>query len=224
MKTSKMKTKLFAVLVVTFLPMKMYGQWRLGAMFGMDWNRYSINKQANWSYEKEIGGTAGVMGQYDIKDWLGIRAEVNWTMKDAILHDKATYMSCKMLNHYMQLPIMVSLSLSIFRNMKLFSNLGAYGGYLLSSYQASYHTEGRRHRNLQSGYIKYEFNDNTDQRLDYGLVGGIGGEYRIVQHWGVQLEFRYYHSLQSISKEYMMKNYPLYNNTCALQAAVYYYF
>lgn len=126
--------KLFTILAL-MLPSLGFAQWRVGVNGGADNNHFIIDKhyQTDYVYDDRWGVTLGVMGQYDINDWLGIRAELDWTQKNYRHHRQVNQlMDYKYVNNYLQLPVMASFS---FGGQKLrgFCNAGIYGGYWLTS-------------------------------------------------------------------------------------------
>ena len=71
---------------------------------------------------------------------------------------------------------------------------------------------------------RVSFDNEVDRRWDFGLVGGIGLEWRIAPHWAAQAEVRYYHSLVSTTKQYMRVKDYRYHSTTSIQLAAYYAF
>lgn len=205
-------------LLLALVPMVASAQWRIGAQVGASCNHFVIDKQyqTDYQYKDRWGMTVSLTGQYDFKDWLAVRAELNWTQKN---HRQTRYqlsqLNYRYFNNYLQLPVMASFS---FGGQKLrgFCNLGVYAGYWLSSRR-----EGTDYNSFTGKpYIIREdvkFNSDRDQRMDAGLLGGLGMEYRIARHWVAQVEVRYYYSTVSTQKDYMRVKDPRYNSTLALQ-------
>lgn len=218
----KSRFLLLAMLVAT--PFMAHAQWKIGATVGGDYNHYSINKQYlyDYSFKGRWGWTAGVMGQYNFTDWFGLRADLNWTQKNRRVTRDLTPEDVKYYNNYLQLPVMASFS---FGGSKLrgFCNVGVYGGYWMGSRKSGVEYNGFTQR-AYSVTQKVDFNSDRDKRWDCGLVGGLGLEYRFAEHWGAQVELRYYYSTTSVQKQYTrLKDYR-YNSTTALQAGICYYF
>ena len=71
-------------ILALMLPMMAFAQWRVGVNCGADMNHFIIDKQyqTDYQYKDRWGVTMGIMGQYDITDWAGVRAELNWTQKN----------------------------------------------------------------------------------------------------------------------------------------------
>lgn len=214
-------------------------QWRIGITGGATYNNYSLDNHymSDWHIKGAWGkfafkryeflvSTLGVMGQYDFNDWLGIRTDINWSMKNHRQYRTMFKTDYEELNSYIQLPIMASFS---FGGQKLrgFLNTGIYGGYWLSSYD--YGTQMYPMTQIEiSGTIKNEFDQDRDQRFDYGLVGGVGVEWRfhyLQKDWAWQVvEARLYYSTSSTQKDYMRIKDPRYNTTFAIQSGLCYFF
>ena len=220
-----MRTKLINVVVALALAVSANAQLKLGVTAGADYNVYSMDQQYMTDYKVDgrWGTTFGVSGQYNLNEWLGVRADLNLTQKNyrrsRVVYD---YVDYKLTNNYMQLPVMASFS---FGSQKLrgFCNLGVYGGYWLSS-----HRKGSDKNTFSEEFIRFDekvtFNDERDQRWDCGLVGGVGLEYRIAAHWSAQAEVRYYYSTTSATKQYMRNRDYRYNSTTTVQIGAYYNF
>jgi opacity protein-like surface antigen len=219
-----MKKRKLILACAMLLAMTVHAQWRVGATVGADNNVFSMDKQyqTDWQTKSRWGLTMGVSGQYNFYDWLGVRADLNWTQKNYRRHRDRLPINYKYYNNYLQLPIMATFSVGG-QKLRGFANLGVYGGYWLSS-----HREGIEFNFLtETSYDfseKVEFDSDRDQRWDCGLLGGIGLEYRIASHWAAQVELRYYHSLTSVQKQYMKVKDYRYNSTLAIQLGAYYIF
>ena len=77
-----MRTLMVAVMLLTTISAR--AQWRVGATTGGNYNFYSMDKQYMSDYEIQgsHGLTAGVSGQYNFKDWMGVRVDLNFTQKN----------------------------------------------------------------------------------------------------------------------------------------------
>ena len=201
-------------------------QTRAGVTMGAAWNHYSIDNHymTDWHYEGRWGVTLGLSGQYDVNEWLAVRADLNLTQKNHRQYRTGVLASTDYdtKNNYLQLPVMASFSFGG-RTVRGFMNLGAYGGYWMSTRLKGEYT-GIITESIITFDKSADFNSDRDQRLDGGLVGGIGVEYRFARHWAAQAETRCYYSLVSTQKDYMLLKDPKYNTTIGLQAAVYYLF
>ena len=212
-------------MLALMLPMVAFGQWRVGVNGGAAMNHFIIDKQyqTDYQFKDRWGATMGVMGQYDVNDWLGIRAELDWVQKNyRQTRENLKVCDYKYTNNYLQLPVMGSFSFGG-QKVRGFCNLGIYGGYWLNSNRKGYDTNtfsGRKYEFAE----KVEFYDERDQRWDFGFVSGAGVEYRFCKHWAAQVELRYYYSTTSTVKVGdIVKDYR-YNSTLALQTGLWYCF
>ncbi len=218
------KKILFMIATIMMLPLSMHAQWRVGANVGTDYNHYSLNTQ----YQNDVkfndrwGVNCGVMGQYDVLEWLGVRAELDWVQKnyhrERIIVNEQDY---KMTNNYLLMPVMASMSFGG-KQLRGFCNAGIYGGYWMNGYEKG--TDASSMTLVQYSFNqKYTFNDSRDQRWDFGYVGGLGIEYRFANCWAAQLEARYYYSVTSTIKSDVVDD-NRYHSTLSLQAGIFYCF
>lgn len=222
-----MKKILATVIVALLSAASASAQWRAGLTMGAVSNSLDLDRQYqyDWRYKHRWGMDIGAVGQYDVKDWFGIRAELHWMQRGYSQH--RTHYSAgteyRYRNNYLVLPVMGSFS---FGGSKLrgFLNAGIYGGYwLTSNVEGAYVSKinGREDYGIDQDT---GFNSTRDQRWDFGYVGGIGIEYKVCPNIAAQLECRYYYSVTSTTKQYMRVKDYRYNNTLGIQATVMYLF
>lgn len=211
--------------IALVLPSLAFAQWRVGVNGGATYNHSTISKHymTDYQWKDRWGVTLGVMGQYDVNDWLGVRAELDWTQKNyRLTRQILSDLDYKYVNNYLQLPVMASFSFGG-KQLRGFCNAGVYGGYWLTSGR-----EGTDFNNSSEKVYEFsediKFNSERDQRFDFGFVGGIGLEYRFCQRWAAQVEMRYYYSTVSTQKDYMRLSDPRYNSTLGVQAGLWYSF
>ena len=211
--------------IALVLPSLAFAQWRVGVNGGATYNHSTISKHymTDYQWKDRWGVTLGVMGQYDVNDWLGVRAELDWTQKNyRLTRQILSNLDYKYVNNYLQLPVMASFSFGG-TQLRGFCNAGVYGGYWLTSGR-----EGTDFNNSSEKVYEFsediKFNSERDQRFDFGFVGGIGLEYRFCQRWAAQVEMRYYYSTVSTQKDYMRLSDPRYNSTLGVQAGLWYSF
>ena len=176
----------------------------------MSYNHPTIDKQymTDLVYKDRSGVNFGLMGQYDFNDWLGVRAELDWTQKNyrqtRHVVDDQDY---KYTNNYLLMPVVASFGFGG-EQLRGFCNVGVYGGYWLNS-----HRKGTDFNNVSDYTYDFDedldFDNDRDQRWDCGFVGGLGLEYHFARHWGAQVEARYYYSTTSFRKEICFRNYEL---------------
>lgn len=188
-------------------------------------NHYVIDKQyqTDYHYMDRWGLTAGIVGQYDVSSWLGVRAELSWVQKN---YRQTRYhqsvINYRYTNNYLLLPVMASFGFGG-QQWRGFCHIGAYGGYWLNSHRAGTDVNNYTGRSYLIN-DDVAFNSERDQRFDAGLLGGIGLEYRLTRHWALQTEIRYYYSVVSSQKDYMRIADPRYHSTLALTVGAAYLF
>ena len=220
-----MKKNLLIILLL-FSPFALHAQWRVGASGGGDYNWYSINTQyqTDYRYQGVWAWNAAVFGQYNFKDWVGLRFELEVSERNHRFYRTGVYEGTNYLtrNTYLQVPVMTQFS---FGGQKLrgFVHTGVYAGYWLASKQ-----QGTMYDYL-SGTVydidePYVFQSYKDQRWDFGLAGGLGIEYKFLEHWALHVEGRCYYSFISTVKQYMKVQDYRYNTTFGIQAGFAYVF
>lgn len=220
-----MKKRIILTAITLLTVLVVHAQWRIGVTGGIDYNVFSMDKQYMTDYDIDgrLGATIGVSEQYDINDWLAVRADLSWTQKNYRKHRvQLSEMNYKYQNDYLLLPVMASFSFGGGK-VRGFCNLGMYGGYWINSNRS-----GSDFNNFSDQVIhfseKVKFNSESDQRWDFGFLGGIGVEYRFSPHWAAQAEVRYYYDVTSTTKQYMRVKDYRYNNTTAFQLGGFYIF
>ena len=219
-----MRNKAFLIVaVLMMLPVGLRAQWRVGVIEGAVYNIHSqdVHYMTDFSLNGAFGLNSGISGQYSFNKWLGVRADLIFAQRNYKLsRTDLSEINYNYLNNYLLLPVMASFSFGG-DNFPLrgFANLGYYGGLWLTS-----HRFGTEYNSMSEKTYEFAgpvpFNQEKDNRLDTGLVGGVGMELRCNKHLGVQIEARCYYSLTSQVKEYMKVN----DTTIGLQAGVYYIF
>ncbi|MBE6273044.1 MAG: PorT family protein [Bacteroides sp.] len=224
-----MKTKVIILSLISmlFVFSSVNAQWRIGVTAGATYNHYSIDTRYmnGINYTNAWGGTFGVLAQYDIFHWLGVRTDLNLTFKSHKVEIPQTGTDYKVHNGYIQLPIMASFSTS-YKKIRVFCNLGMYGAYWASTQKDGMEDVGNG--TFDDKWLTYDFSSARDQRFDYGLVGGAGIEWKFKlfkRNWSWQIvEARIYYSTQSTQKHYMKADDPRYNTTFVLQSGLCYLF
>ena len=71
--------KILILALTAFATLQASAQWRIGVNVGGMYNHYVIDKHYfdDYQYKDRWGVGFGLMGQYDILHWLGVRAELD---------------------------------------------------------------------------------------------------------------------------------------------------
>lgn len=208
------------------LPDEASAHWRVGASGGATYNWHEINTQyqTDFRYDGAWGWKAAVFTQYNFFDWLGLRVEAEVAERNHRFRRTGIYSGTNYVTHntYLQLPVMVQFSFGG-QKVRGFANVGVYAGYWATGrYNGSFYNPIMNE--IYPVDEPYIFQNEKDQRGDFGLAGGLGLEYRFADHWAVHAEGRCYYSFISTVKQYMeIKDYR-YNTTLGIQTGFSYIF
>ena len=228
------------------LGMAAKAQWSVGVMAGYDHNVYSCDNgfASDYQYGNRGGLEITVPVQYDFKEWLGVRADLQYVQKGHTFQRsgtlEGTYTNTR--DHYLQIPLTASFSYGG-KKLRGWVNPGVYGGYWLSSRRKSlygiynfssieyipYATSPEYAEELADYVIhvdeKVEFDSRRDRRLDAGLTATVGVGYRFCPNWEARVEGACYYSLVSRTKGSEFINYSKrYDTTWVIRAGVVYAF
>lgn len=230
MKSKKIILLLLVMSTITLTPTK--AQWRIGVSGGTDYNWYAINTnyQTDYHYDGAWGWSAAMFTQYNFRQWLGLRAELEATERNYHFYRSSALSGTNYITHntYLQLPVMAQFSFGDAvgtqgASLRGFVNVGVYAGCWLTGRQ-----KGTQYNPLDDKAYDidnaYQFNNEKDQRADFGLAGGLGVEYRFFEHWACHIEGRCYYSFISAVKPYMLIEDNRYNTTLDIQAGFSYFF
>lgn len=235
-----MKTKKILLVALTLVsaifPMSVAAQWKVGVTAGYDCNHYNIDTQYAYdlNFSDRSGVSVGVLGEYGLNDWFGLRAEFVYLQKGYKMDRLYNGTSQHRRDHYLELPIMARFSFGS-QKIRGFLHAGGYVGYWNDSrvkgiersltYDPDKQIEYEEANELYAYNRPYAFESRRDNRFDAGLVGGVGVSYRVMPKLEVEVEGRSYYALTSTTKDYMKHTkQPQYNTTFTIQAGVKYCF
>lgn len=160
------------------------------------------NQQISPSIQQKMpmGFMGGVVVRYSEEKLFGIMAELMIDQRGWEEDFEGAPFSYKRQLTYIDLPIMTHINFGG-KKFRGFVNLGPSVGYLISDgisanfdYNDPSKVEGfpidDRHINQMSMEIKNKF--------DYGIVGGVGAEFRVKRRHSIMIEARYYFGLGNI--------------------------
>ena len=129
-------------------------------------------------------------------------------------------------NTYLQLPIIIKLSLLRREKVQFFINGGLFVSYwafgkvkgitpnVFNSVDSlSNNGQPKHYLNLTSYSEKYLFNSLRDNRFEFGLLGGISIYYNYNRRYKCFFDCYFYQSLSDQQKKYMINQIPRYNQT-----------
>ncbi len=231
------KILLFSLLFIFLLSIKAKSQMYVGLEAGGTKNYLNtdVSNLVSTEYNPAYGFNIGIPVLYKINDWLAFQADPNYIQKNYRFARTDFFQGVYQnnTNTYIQLPLMAHLSFGG-QQLKGFLNLGGYGGYWLSA-----HVKGTTPNilnepaytntvsNSQPNNVfdeftpynydeKYEFNDTKDNRIELGLLAGVGMSYEMNKKYLFFGEARYYQSMTDQQKNYQLNLVPRYNETVAI--------
>jgi hypothetical protein len=231
------KSLLFSFLFFFLLSIQAKSQLYVGLEVGGSKNYLNTNVSnlVSTEYNPSNGFSVGIPVLYKVNDWLAFQADPNYIQKNYQLARTDFFEGVYQdnTNSYVQLPVMAHLS---FGGKKLtgFLNLGGYGGYWVS-----YHIKGtmpnildqpaytNTESNAQANNVfdefipynyneKYQFDNTKDNRIELGLLAGVGISYKMNDQYLLFGEARYYQSMTDQQKDYQLNLIPRYNQTVGI--------
>lgn len=171
----------------------------IGVKGGADMSRVFFNPGVPQSFQ--FGGIAGLSFRYIEENHFGLIAEVNWTQRGwKESFNNTPYRYSRTLN-YIQIPVMAHIYFG--RRGRFFFNAGPEIGFFLSdSTDANFNpwnTEAlpdfpnTNRTNIQQTMP-------VNQKIDYGISAGLGGEFSVNRRHSLYLEARFYYGLGNVLK------------------------
>lgn len=225
---NRKSVRIFLVIAIAILGFvqNANAQWAVGLNAGYTYNTMETESgyYYNRDYQPGSGFAIGVPVQYSFYDWLAVRVEPTFINKNykwervigVSVMDVSAYT-----NSYIDLPIMAKFSLKKGK-FSGFVNLGGYVGMWASSYVSCYYTQFLSPYSQYNGFV--DFNSESDNRFDAGLLIGLGLEYEISDRISCFAEGRLMWGLTDLQKDYMIGLYPKYNTTLLAQVGVMFHF
>jgi hypothetical protein len=202
--------------------------WSIGLSGGYVHNSLSPQSghRAFTRYEGAQGFSVGLPVQYAWNDWFALQAEPSFIQKGYKQQRSVAYeaVHSRWRNSFIELPLMARFSFGGER-LRGFLNTGAFAGFWLDS-----HIKGQSMTFMEDYadperifYYAFDeqvpFDTRRDNRLEAGLLAGIGLQYRFAGYTFF-VEVRYYYGLTDLQNDYMLNQVPRYNDTWLLQAGL----
>lgn len=198
-----MKRFLFLIIIALSLSMSGWAQTHfdsrvdIGARGGVTFS--TVMFKPSITSKLGMGYTAGVTFRYSEENHFGLIAEVNLVQRGwAEKFEDLPYSYQRTLN-YVEVPIMSHIYFG--RRAKFFINAGpeiAYyiGDHIKSNfdYQNTAGLEGFHDKNRREEQLTMQ----VSQKLDFGIVAGLGGEFSINRRNSVALEARVYYGIGNV--------------------------
>jgi len=231
------KNLLLSLLFIFLLSIQAKSQLYVGLEGGGSKNflNTNVSNLVSTEYNPSYGFTVGIPVLYKVKDWLAFQADPNYIQKNYQLARTDFFQGVYQdnTNTYIQLPLMAHLSFGG-QQLKGFLNLGGYGGYWLSAHikgttpnildEPAYtnSVNNDQPNNVFDEFTpynyseKYPFDKTKDNRIELGLLAGVGMSYEMNNKYLFFGEARYYQSMSDQQKNYQLNLVPRYNQTVAI--------
>ncbi len=185
------------------------------------------------NYQGIKGFNIGIPVGYQFTDWLALIATPTYIKKnyDIVRTGFFTGVYQKNYNTYLQLPITARLSFGG-EQLRGFVDLGGYAAYwqssrikgtdanILNEVDTAFQTVNPTSilgENAPYSYNqKYTFDSKKDQRIELGLVAGLGVSYELFETYTFYLEGKYYRAMTDQQKHYETSQAPRYNDNFGL--------
>ena len=181
------------------------------------------------NYEGMRGWNVGVPVGYRFFDWLSVQAAPTYIGKNYNIVRTGFFTGVyqKNYNNYYSLPLTVRLSFGG-ESLRGFVDAGGYAAYWASGRQAG--TEANILNEVDTSYQtvnptsilgenypysydnKYAFNNMKDNRMEFGLIGGLGISYELNETYQFYIEGRYLRAMTDQEKNYEIHQAPRYND------------
>jgi hypothetical protein len=183
----------------------------------------NISNRVSTSISYGAGYTVNLSYQYKIKHWLYIETTPGITQKNYFINRTDSFAGIyeEFKNTYLQIPIMAKF-LYGHHSFQAFADAGFYGGYWLSGrvngvipniLSITQDAQGNASIQQVSYDEKYQFNRQTDNRMEFGWVAGAGVQYHINHDYMLTASAKYYEALTNQQKDYEVNQVPQYNQT-----------
>lgn len=194
----------------------------LGVKGGVDVSRVFFNPGVRQTFA--VGGTTGVTFRYIEEDHFGIIAELNYSQRGWKENfEEAPYNYTRTLN-YVQLPILAHIYFG--RRGKFFINAGPeFGVFAGESTKSNF--DPAKINSLPGFPVTNRMNTqlglDVQNKFDYGITAGIGGEFNITPKHSISVEGRFYYGLGNIFKSKRTDPFSA-SNQMSIAATVNYWF
>ena len=204
--------------------------WSVGLVYGLDRNYHiaDMSYMNEYSYSKYAPGYIfGLQFGYTPMKWLTVRLDGVLTEKncyrDHVIASISSSYPDTTVNRYFNLPLVMQLNVG--RLVQLHAFGGGYVGYLLSRTRTGI-TSGMNGSHYYSEVVDLESPESMkrDNRLDAGLVYGVGLSTVVKKMLEIGVEVCWYYGVLDTQKDYMAHLNPHYNTTFVMQGGLSYRF
>lgn len=171
----------------------------VGVKGGVTLSRMFFNPSVR--QQMPLGTTAGLTFRYTEENHFGIIGEFNFTQRGwKEDFQEAPYHYRRTLN-YLQIPVLAHIYFG--RRGRFFFNAGPEIGFLLAE-STSANFDPAEMKSLpdfpNTNRMNLQMEMKAQNKVDYGISAGLGGEFNLTQLHALSLELRFYYGLGNIFK------------------------
>lgn len=191
----------FAMLAVTVMATYAQSHYEprvyLGAHGGVNLSRVSFTPSITQQFLP--GGNAGINFRYVEEKHFGFIIEANWEQRGwKESFDNSSYAYSRTAN-FIQVPFLAHIYFG--RRGKFFINAGpSISLFLGESTKSNFNPHNSATDSNLFDRITAQYSRPVDSKIDYGISGGIGGEFSINRYNSIYLDARYYFGLANLVK------------------------
>lgn len=169
----------------------------LGAHGGVDLSRVTFTPGVTQDFA--IGGNAGINFRYIEEKHFGFIVEANWVQRGWKENFEDLPYKYSRTANYIQIPFLAHIYFG--RRGKFFINAGPSVSLFVSeSTSSNFDYANAGSIPDLNNHIKYQYDLPVHHKFDYGIEGGIGGEFSIDRRNSLYLDARFYYGLGNMLK------------------------
>lgn len=175
----------------------------IGAHGGIDLSRVEFTPSVEQSFI--LGGNAGLNFRYVEEKHFGFIVEANWEQRGWQENfEDLPYQYSRTVN-FINIPFLAHIYFG--RRGKFFINAGPSVSFMIGeSTKANFDIAKVSSNPDFENRITYQYAEEVDQKVDYGIAGGLGGEFSINPRNSFYLEARFYYGLGNMLKSGRTEN------------------
>lgn len=169
----------------------------IGAHAGADFSRVEFTPAVSQTFN--IGANAGINFRYIEEKHFGFIIEANWQQRGwKEDFEELSYRYSRTVN-FLEIPFLAHIYFG--RRGKFFINAGPSVSFMIGeSTSSNFDINNIKNNPDFANRITYQFYEGVKQKVDYGIMGGIGGEFNINTKNSIYLDARFYYGLGNLLK------------------------
>lgn len=192
-----------------------------GARGGVDMSRVFFSPSVRQGFQP--GMNLGVMFRYIEENHFGLIAEVDFVQRGWNEDFEETPYHYSATLNYIQIPVFAHIYFG--GKYKFFLNLGPEIGFFLGESRSSNFnpSELGKLEDFPPNRTYYQWSKDVDQKIDYGISAGLGGEFHLNKRNSLSLEARFYYGIGNVFKAERQEGFRA-SNQMTISASVGYWF